>query len=88
METSKLILTYEKNIEKRELTFRGETYDFSMIPNDFRAKADKPNFTIQYTSKYLGILSDEEVIEALETLSFEKDEDGIFEQLSILGNYE
>lgn len=85
---SELSIMYKKNIEKRKLTFRGETYDFSMIPNDYGSKADKPGFAVQYTSKYPGVLSDEEVIEALDCLSFEKDEDDIFEQLSTLDNYE
>lgn len=68
---AKFVKSYENGIEKYELTFRGEVYDFSMIPCDFGAKGDKPGFDVQVSKKYLELADEEDLLELLDQLSYD-----------------
>lgn len=83
---SKLVMTLENGIEKRELTFNGETYDFSMIPfGSGGSKGDKPGFHTQYRLKYPDC--HEDIFNLLDRLSFEESGD-ILDTLEELDDWE
>lgn len=81
---AKLVKTYENDIEKTELTFRGETYDFSMIPTSYGSKGDKPTFEIQVAKKHPEYANDDDLIEVLAEISLDSGEDDIFRSLECL----
>ncbi len=83
---AKLVKTYENDIEKIELTFRGEVFDYSMIPNDCGRESDKPAFDTQIRRKYPELA--DELIFLLDNLSFEDDGDDILDILDQLGGWE
>lgn len=85
---AKIVKTYENGIEKTELTFRNETYDFSMLPCEDGRKSDKQVFDEQVTNKYPELKEEEELIELLDNLSFCNDEEDIFEALEALESWE
>ena len=70
---AKLIKTYENGIEKFELTFLGETYDYSMIPNDYGATGDKPTFDTQIAKRHPELKEKKILMERLDSISFEDD---------------
>lgn len=81
---AKLVKTYENDIEKLELTFRGAVFDFSMIPDDRGGRTgDKPAFDTQVSRKYPEL--EEDAIDLLENLTFE---DNSYEILEILEQLE
>lgn len=85
---AKLVKTYENGIEKTELTFRGETYDFSMLPCEHGRRSDKHGFDKQVTNKYPELKEEDELIDILDDLSWQYDEDDIFEALEALEEWE
>lgn len=83
---AKLTITYENNIEKRELEFNGEKFDFSMIPNEHGATGDKPGFETQVPKKFPQFSGNELILDAIDRLDWEEDSDGILEALDDLAN--
>ena len=84
---SKLVLSYENGIEKKELSFLGKTFDYSMIPNDSGSKSDKPGFDTQIELEDEIKNLPDEVLEALGDISF-ADNDEILDCLEILDSFE
>ncbi|MEB6549677.1 hypothetical protein MXL46_11325 [Heyndrickxia sporothermodurans] len=83
---AKYVLTYTPDGEvKKELTYKGETFSYTMIPDEFGKTGDNKCFDIQVSKKFPD--EPDEVIEALENISF-ADEDEIEECLTILTDYE
>ena len=80
------ILKYTSDgVEKKELHYKNEVFSYSMIPDGFGKTGDKKGFEHLVAEKFPDEI--EEVIEALEELSF-ADEDEIEEILTLLENYE
>lgn len=77
---TKYRITYEDGAEKRELWFKDEYYEYSMLPNGYGLlKSDKPGLDVQYEKKYpdapeelLGLIyeltNDNDVLDILEQL--------------------
>lgn len=82
---AKFTKTFENGIEKFELTFKGETYDFSMIPTDYGSKANKPGFDNQVAKNHPELSDNEELMEILNTLNYD---DEVLEFLERLEEWE
>lgn len=83
---AKLVMTYTPDGKvKNELTYKGEVFSYTMVPDEFGKTGDNKVFNIQVTDKYPN--EPDEVVEALEEISF-ADEDEIEECLTILSNNE
>lgn len=78
---------YEKGIEKHELIFRGNVFDFSMIPCEGGTMSDKISFEYQIHEKYPDVSIDE-LSEAGAGDIFSSDESEIFEILEDLEKLE
>lgn len=70
---AKLIKSYENGIEKLELTFNGDTYEYSMLPTRYGRKGDKPTFDRQVADKHPELADNDRLMDALDSLSFEDD---------------
>ena len=69
---AKLVLTYEDQIEKRELTFRGQVFDFSMIPEGCGIKrGDKKGLDTQVEKAFPELANDDELMELIDQLNCE-----------------
>jgi hypothetical protein len=85
---AKLTKTYENRIEKIELEFMGEKYDYSMIEDDDGRTGDKPFFDVQLKNKHPEFEGEDDLMEALDRILFESYEDDIFEILEQLEEWE
>lgn len=83
---AKLVKTYEKNIEKTELTYRGEVFDVSMLPTDSGWKGDKKSLDTQFEERFPNI--DEDVLEIVSQIDCEESMVEILELLEQLTELE
>lgn len=85
---AKYTRTYENEIVKHELTFRGETFGFNMVPDGFGRRGDNKCFEYQINEKYpeLSVELLEEI--GVDMLSHEDDEDAVLHTLNLLEEYE
>lgn len=82
---AKFVLTYEGETLKKELHFRGEIFSYTMHPDKYGKTGDAPAFDVQVEKKYEDV--EEDVLEALENLSFGSDEE-IEEALALITDAE
>ncbi|MFY0516283.1 hypothetical protein ACOMCU_00435 [Lysinibacillus sp. UGB7] len=83
---AKYVVTYTPDGKvKKELTFKGEVFAYTMIPNEFGKVGDNKGFDLQVADKFPN--EPDKVVEALEELGF-ADEDEIEEYLSTLTDNE
>jgi|GEM_PF-1795237 len=84
---AKYTRSYENNIEKHELVFREQIFDFSMLPAPYGREGDKPGLEHQINESFPEL-----EIETLENIGVDMlwcgDEDEVFEILEELGDYE
>lgn len=85
---AKLIKTYENGIEKFELVFKGETFDFSMLWCEGGRKSDKECFEFQVKEKFPELAHVRVVLNLIERLSWESDEYEILDILEQLEEWE
>nr|WP_092074967.1 hypothetical protein [Dendrosporobacter quercicolus]NSL49595.1 hypothetical protein [Dendrosporobacter quercicolus DSM 1736]SDN24179.1 hypothetical protein SAMN04488502_11551 [Dendrosporobacter quercicolus] len=85
---AKLTKTYENGIEKFELVFKGETFDFSMLWCEDGRKLDKESFEFQVEDKFPELGRDHVVLNLIERLSWESDEYEILDILEQLEEWE
>ncbi|MDF2499356.1 MAG: hypothetical protein K0Q77_70 [Anaerosporomusa subterranea] len=85
---AKLVKIYGGEIEKYELTFLGEVFDFSMLPTECGSESDKPTFDSQVADKYPELAEDDKLMQILDRLSNEDDADDILGLLDELGGWE
>lgn len=85
---AKLVKTFENNIERVELTFRGKTYSFSMMPAPRGRKSNRPGFDTQVSVVHPELADDDDLMEVLDNLSSEDDGDEILEFLGSLADWE
>jgi hypothetical protein len=83
---AKLVFIYENGLEKRELTFKGEAYDYTMLPTEHGRQGDKPCFDTQFKKAYPG--AEEDLLAILDDLSFVDDADDILDLLEELEEFE
>lgn len=81
---AKYVVSYEDGVEKRELWFRGEYYDYSMIPCSYGAKSDKPGFDTQYEKTHPEVEENDVILELLYEITNDNDVLDILEQLDEL----
>lgn len=77
---------YENGIEKHELVFRGEIFDYSMLPCDCGTKSDKAGFECQLAENF-DDLSEETLETIVDGLVYGLDEDEILESLAELNSF-
>ncbi|MEX3713508.1 hypothetical protein ABFV99_13985 [Cytobacillus horneckiae] len=70
---------------KKELSYKGKIFSYTMIPDDYGKTSDKKCFKHQVADKFPN--ETDEVMEAIEELGF-ADEDEIEDCLTILSSYE
>lgn len=87
---AKLVKTYEDGIEKFELTFRGKTYEFSMLEDDrYGRKSDKPGFFYQIIEDWPEFKHDEEFESIIDDIDTNEDDaELLFMALEALDNLE
>ena len=86
---AKMVLTYENQIEKRELTFRGQVFDFSMIPEGCGIKrGDKKGIDTQVKKAFPEIANDDELLEIVDQLNHEDNGGDICDLLDELEAWE
>ena len=84
----KLTKTYENGIEKIELVFKGETFDFSMLPVAYGRKGDKPGFAEQVKQKFPEVADDDQLLDLIDRLSWESDEHEVLDILEQIEEWE
>ena len=80
--------TYENETVKHELTFRGETFGFNMVPDFLGRRSDKECIEYQINEKYPEISVDALENIGIDMLYGEDDEDTILDTLNLLSEYE
>lgn len=85
---AKYTKSYENGIEKHELEFRENIFDFSMLPSVMGYESDKNGFEYQIPEKYPDITT--YMLEGIgvDYLWCEDDREEIFEILDSLKQYE
>lgn len=80
---SKYVVTYTPDGKvKEELIYKNEIFSFTMIPNGYGKTGDNKIFKLQVLDKFPN--EPEEVIDALDNLTFSNDEEVIEESLIVL----
>lgn len=79
---------YENGIDKTELVFQGETYDYSMLPYKYGLKGDKPCFNIQIGQKHPELQANKKLMELCEEISFDTESDDILKIIKKLDKIE
>ena len=71
---AKFIFSVENRAEKRELIFRGRSFDFSMTPINLNygiKKGDKPGFERQVSKEFPDLATDNNLLDILDQLNYE-----------------
>ena len=92
---AKLIKTFEKGIDKTELTFMGGTFTVTMIPTDYGSKSIEKSLDIQIKAYLNNSFTDidtesksmEEVFDVLDIIDSDEDEDRL-DDLEVLDKFE
>lgn len=84
---AKLTMTFENKRIKKELSFKGEIFEYTMEPSVFGMKGNKPCMLSQYQEKFGAIDEEGELAQHLDNIDF-GDEDDILEALEYLSNME